>query len=503
MELFLDIFGYSGILISKNWVLTHGSLISGLIQNNGEIANLFANLKVNEFFKIPQKLCDLLKFRIFWEKSSNKEIEENESIVVLAWKCSILKETFDNLFTSWKFNKLLDKRNDSMLPVFLIIGLKVQFYENSISSAREALNCFIEKDLVYPVRGFIAEIESTPFGNPIFINSIARGVISNIVGDENCIILSDANSVPGCEGGPVYIINDGERQICGMVIAPLSWCRGEWVDYTFIANLKACFSRGVPQLQFCQLLKNRRCLDDINLRSENCKLADMLDKCVVPVQCGSSWGTGILIDLKSGTILTCSHVVREAPVSDIKVMLNRDENKNKKKHASPTRAKLVYRTPDNKPYDVAVLRVNPEEVDPSLRSIYIQGTSVSRGEIVATAGFPFFSSSLPTISKGNVSRSLPCMLQTTCCVQSGTSGGPIVCWSTGEMLGMIVCNAISSNNLELYPRLNMAIPASILKIPIEQYLQTNDAKVLEALASQDAVVHQTWDLHLMIPRSKM
>lgn len=26
----------------------------------------------------------------------------------------------------------------------------------------------------------------------------------------------------------------------GMVIAPLSWCRGEWVDYTFAANLAPC-----------------------------------------------------------------------------------------------------------------------------------------------------------------------------------------------------------------------------------------------------------------------
>jgi len=30
------------------------------------------------------------------------------------------------------------------------------------------------------------------------------------------------------------------RIISGMVIAPLSWCRGEWVDYTFAANLMPC-----------------------------------------------------------------------------------------------------------------------------------------------------------------------------------------------------------------------------------------------------------------------
>lgn len=63
-----------------------------------------------------------------------------------------------------------------------------------------------------------------------------------------------------------------QRHICGMVIAPLSWCRGEWVDYTFIANLKLCLSQGTFQLQFCQLLKSQR-LEEVNLRSENCELA--------------------------------------------------------------------------------------------------------------------------------------------------------------------------------------------------------------------------------------
>ena len=98
---------------------------------------------------------------------------------------------------------------------------------------------------------------------------------------------------------------------------------------------------------------------------------------------------------------------------------------------------------------------------------------------MATAGFPFFSSSLPTISRGNVSRSLACMLQTTCCVQSGASGGPVVRWSTGKMLGMVVCNAISSSNAALYPRLNMAIPTSVLKGPLEEYLRTNGKHLLE------------------------
>ena len=67
------------------------------------------------------------------------------------------------------------------------------------------------------------------------------------------------------------------------------------------------------------------------------------------------------------------------------------------------------------------------------------------------------------------------MLQTTCRIQSGSSGGPIVRWSTGEMLGMVVCNSISTTKNKLYPQLNMAVPVSILKAPLTEYLRTGGA----------------------------
>lgn len=95
---------------------------------------------------------------------------------------------------------------------------------------------------------------------------------------------------------------------------------------------------------------------------------------------------------------------------------------------------------------------------------------MSTGEPVVCAGFPLFSSHLPTITRGNVSSVSSCMLQTTCCIQSGASGGPIVRPATGELLGMVVCNVITSTTL--YPRLNMAIPLTVIKEPIENYIAT-------------------------------
>ena len=95
------------------------------------------------------------------------------------------------------------------------------------------------------------------------------------------------------------------------------------------------------------------------------------------------------------------------------------------------------------------------------------------GEPVVSIGFPFSSSIRPTISSGVVSKSMDCALLTTCCVQSGTSGGPIINHTTGDMLGMVVCNVLSSDGTTLYPRMSLAVPATILSGPLREYLRTD------------------------------
>lgn len=107
------------------------------------------------------------------------------------------------------------------------------------------------------------------------------------------------------------------------------------------------------------------------------------------------------------------------------------------------------------------------------------------GETVIAAGFPFFSSTLPTITRGNISSVSINMIQTTCCVQSGASGGPIVRPSTCELLGIIVCNVITSTTL--YPKLNMAIPASIIKGPIDEYINTGCESVFLLLQFYETI----------------
>lgn len=48
-------------------------------------------------------------------------------------------------------------------------------------------------------------INSSAFANRNFLNSLSKGIVSNILGEDSSIVLSDCPSTPGSEGSPVYI----------------------------------------------------------------------------------------------------------------------------------------------------------------------------------------------------------------------------------------------------------------------------------------------------------
>lgn len=52
-------------------------------------------------------------------------------------------------------------------------------------------------------------IYSSAFANRNFLNSVSKGIVSNILGEDSCIVLSDCPSTPGSEGSPVYVRANG------------------------------------------------------------------------------------------------------------------------------------------------------------------------------------------------------------------------------------------------------------------------------------------------------
>ena len=52
----------------------------------------------------------------------------------------------------------------------------------------------------------------TPYGNlspDIFLNCLSSGILCNLVGSQNELLLNDARCLPGSEGGALYASIDG------------------------------------------------------------------------------------------------------------------------------------------------------------------------------------------------------------------------------------------------------------------------------------------------------
>ena len=57
-------------------------------------------------------------------------------------------------------------------------------------------------------QGFSVCLHTTPFGATcpsVFLNSISKGIISNVSGSRHQLIMTDARCIPGSEGGGMYV----------------------------------------------------------------------------------------------------------------------------------------------------------------------------------------------------------------------------------------------------------------------------------------------------------
>ncbi|XP_043509487.1 uncharacterized protein LOC122528446, partial [Frieseomelitta varia] len=245
-------YGCSGILIARDWVLAHGSILDPVLSRSPDFLRFFTVLNTGDLVMIQtsEGLIDELTFQIHRNHSLKKSAK-----LVAVWKCPLLKETLDNSLRNFTF-KNQHGPDHLLLSVFLVIKCK-SFETSAETKGREKNWTFVENDLSDKTKieqilfqlakqaaigkltkGAIVELTSTPFGNPFFIDSTSHGIVGNLLGVNECLILIDMTGFPGCEGSPIFLTNDrGEKNICGMVIASLIQCRGEWMNCTFAANL--------------------------------------------------------------------------------------------------------------------------------------------------------------------------------------------------------------------------------------------------------------------------
>jgi len=91
--------------------------------------------------------------------------------------------------------------------------------------------------------GSVVYVVGTPFGNlspPVFLNSVSKGVLSNVCGANQELLLTDARCIPGTEGGAIY--EQSWQHDClpvGVVVAPFCWKANEWIGLSLGCRLSS------------------------------------------------------------------------------------------------------------------------------------------------------------------------------------------------------------------------------------------------------------------------
>ncbi|XP_027696550.1 peroxisomal leader peptide-processing protease isoform X1 [Vombatus ursinus] len=330
----------------------------------------------------------------------------------------------------------------------------------------------------------------SPFGAfcpDIFLNSLSRGVLSNAAGP---LLLTDARCLPGTEGAGVFSA-DGE--LVALVAAPLCWRAREWVGLSLLCAADALLRAAAHALGRLGRPADARLLAAL-LPPEDGEAAIPIPLpehgaawvAAVLVECGSVWGSGVA--LAPRLVLTCRHV---APREAKRVLVRPATPK-----SSPVWGKVVFATQDTSPYDVAVVKL---EENLSGVPFPVLASHFHEGEDVQVVGFGAFGQACgPSVTSGILSavvevNNAPAMLQTTCAVHGGSSGGPLFSGS-GELLGIVTSNTRDNSTGATYPHLNFSVPITVLEPALDQYRRTGDLRRLRELDRPGEQVRVVWRL---------
>ena len=409
-------------------------------------------------------------------------------------------------------NQALAHRNS--ISEFVLIQVKT--LKNYFSCRSLNLSTLVGSGI--PKKGETVFIVGTPFGGEcpsVFYNSLSKGIVSNVVGTNSEVMITDARCVSGCEGCPLYLKQLHAESIkdnapYGIVLAPFCWRNGEWIGITIttsleyiLRNLLTLLSENVTLISqnlhevllgisnYQAKIQNVRDVivkwnqdskSSIIHSDQSCLSSQDIVKTalcsVVMVLCGSTWGSGVIVDVENCLVVTCSHILQDKSVNQhlntVRVTWNCPNN-------TQHEAQVLYATEEGCPLDFALLQFQPT---PELRSLaprlgadnnQMKSSDFctplyKKGEDVCVIGFQLFARHLNigasvvsgAISSISYANNQPVLLQSTAAVHCGASGGALVSMETGELLGMITSHTKDSNLSSSFPHVNFSIPTDLL-----------------------------------------
>ncbi|KAM9612118.1 peroxisomal leader peptide-processing protease [Morphnus guianensis] len=338
----------------------------------------------------------------------------------------------------------------------------------------------------------------SPFGAlcpDLFLNTLSRGVVSNLAGEENALILTDARCLPGTEGGGAFLPSPAGPRLVAVIAASFCWKGAEWVGLTLLCSLDAILRGSAGILDEAGVA-----VPPVPGRVVAAQAGGGRDTLgwTALVECGAAWGSGVL--LAPRLLLTCRHVVEAG--GPLRVTPAPGPGR----AAAVLGGHVVFATEESSPFDVAAVELEesvPGFVPPCLADTFLPGEEVS------VVGFGALGRACgPSVTAGVLSAVVavagrPIMLQTTCAVHGGSSGGPLVSSRSGCLLGIVASNTRDTGVGATYPHLNFCIPATVLQPPVMRYHRTGNPDAFAALNRAGEGVRAAWRLQRPGPPSKL
>lgn len=213
-----EIFNSSGLMLNHSIILTTGSCLTPFIQNCLENNKTINSQTLNELLTISIQFespdpADLVQSsqvkRINTYKSEHKKKLNNlNGTIVNLYQCPQIKTAVESSLPDWDINNAKDVKNQSEIcKDFLLSTIVIIQINNKIVNVNNILKQLLISlvPINYLERGDVVYLETTPFANKTFLNTLSEGVIANTIGAEQCIFLTDASAAPGSEGGPIFL----------------------------------------------------------------------------------------------------------------------------------------------------------------------------------------------------------------------------------------------------------------------------------------------------------
>uniref|UniRef100_A0A8B9DUL2 Peroxisomal leader peptide-processing protease n=1 Tax=Anser cygnoides TaxID=8845 RepID=A0A8B9DUL2_ANSCY len=335
----------------------------------------------------------------------------------------------------------------------------------------------------------------SPFGAlcpDLFLNTLSGGVLSNAAGEGNALLLTDARCLPGTQGGAVLVGParaaglrgaGGERRRLGLGHAagpvPAAHLPARAASRRHDARhpaaprqlVSATSNQNPPRSVVVAASGSNFVFPTRNPTSgpPSCRLARCSPRPRRPPSTWPCWSCRSAPPASSPP----AWPLPSSPVST-RIM------------GGGTHGVFV-----GKPGHLGAMHRTP--ISPGCRT----------GEAVLALGFGALGRACgPSVTGGVLSAVVgapPVMLQSTCAVHAGSSGGPLLASSDGRLLGIVASNARDNAAGATYPHLNFCVPITLLQPPLARYLRTGDPAAFAPLDAGDEGALAAWRLQQRPP----